>query len=102
MSEKELDDKAEPVPISQIGIECQTFQEIERELIAPLSNLYIKLGNLRADIKRLRTHWEATPEISQEKYKSVVVLLEAFASQLSEAANRLIDDVLAWAGGAAR
>jgi AraC-like DNA-binding protein len=42
------------------------------------------------ELKRLRTLWEATPEISREKYKSVVVLLEAFARQLGDEANRLI------------
>jgi AraC-like DNA-binding protein len=42
------------------------------------------------EIKRLRGLWEQTPEISQEKYESVVVLLEAFGKQLSDAANRLI------------
>jgi AraC-like DNA-binding protein/ligand-binding sensor protein len=60
----------------------RSFDEVAKVLTAS--------GAAAKDIKRLRTHWEATPEISQEKYKSVVVLLEAFASQLSEAANRLI------------
>lgn len=42
------------------------------------------------EMGRLRRLWEATPAISADKYRGVVVLLEAFARQLAEFANRLI------------
>ena len=42
------------------------------------------------EIARLRKLWEATPEISGEKYRGVVVLLESFARQLAMFANRLV------------
>ena len=47
-------------------------------------------GCEKNEIERLRVLWESTPEITEEKYRSVVVLLEAFGRQLSELANRLI------------
>jgi AraC-like DNA-binding protein/ligand-binding sensor protein len=47
-------------------------------------------GIAKEELERLKTLWEATPEITGEKYRSVVVLLEAFGRQLGELANRLI------------
>lgn len=47
-------------------------------------------GIAREELERLKSLWEATPEITEEKYRSVVVLLEAFGRQLGELANRLI------------
>lgn len=47
-------------------------------------------GRCQDEIQSLQKLWEATPEMTDKKYKSVVVLLEAFAKQLSKAANRLI------------
>ncbi len=43
-----------------------------------------------ADVKRLRQLWEATPAVSADKYRGIVVLLEAFARQLADFANRLV------------
>jgi AraC-like DNA-binding protein/ligand-binding sensor protein len=62
--------------------ETRSFDEVSKVLT--------NAGVAAKEVKRLRTLWEATPEISQEKYQSVVVLLEAFARQLGEEANRLI------------
>ena len=42
-----------------------------------------------AEVGKLRHLWAATPEFSAEKYGSVIVLLEAFARQLADSANRL-------------
>lgn len=62
--------------------ETRTFDDVAQVLAAS--------GVAAKELKRLRALWEATPEISQEKYRSVVVLLEAFARQLGTEANRLI------------
>lgn len=55
-----------------------------------VASILKETGKSPEEVKTLQKLWEATPEITEEKYKSVVVLLEAFAKQLSEAANRLI------------
>jgi AraC-like DNA-binding protein/ligand-binding sensor protein len=56
------------------------------EVAAVLSNAGCDTG----EIGTLRQLWQSTPRISEEKYRSVVVLLEAFARQLGELANRLV------------
>lgn len=43
-----------------------------------------------SEVAKLRHLWEATPALSADKYRGVVVLLEAFARQLEEFANRLV------------
>jgi AraC-like DNA-binding protein/ligand-binding sensor protein len=43
-----------------------------------------------SELRKLRSVWEATPELTPDKYRSVLVLLEAFARQLGELANRLV------------
>jgi AraC-like DNA-binding protein len=57
---------------------------------AETAAILAEAGCSREEVDRLRALWESTPEISAEKYQSVVVLLEAFGKQLSEVANRLI------------
>lgn len=57
---------------------------------AEVGKILATAGCDKKEVERLRSLWEATPEITQEKYRSVVVLLEAFGKQLSELANRLI------------
>jgi AraC-like DNA-binding protein/ligand-binding sensor protein len=42
------------------------------------------------EVRRLRQLWEATPAVGAEKYRGIVVLLEAFARQLADFANRLV------------
>ena len=42
------------------------------------------------ETERLHQLWKATPALSAEKYRGVVVLLEAFARQLGDFANRLV------------
>ena len=51
----------------------------------------LEAGGIAAkEIEHLKRLWDSTPEITEEKYRSVVVLLEAFGRQLGEHANRLI------------
>lgn len=47
-------------------------------------------GLSREETLCLRRLWRDTPEVSEERYQSVVTLLKAFASQLSEQANHLV------------
>jgi len=47
-------------------------------------------GCSKAEIEKLERLWKATPELTREKYQSVVVLLEAFARQLGDLANKLV------------
>lgn len=47
-------------------------------------------GRAAGEIRDLKKLWEATPVVTDEKYASVAVLLEAFGRQLGDLANRLI------------
>jgi AraC-like DNA-binding protein len=42
------------------------------------------------EVEKLRHAWESTLEVGADKYRGVVVLLETFARQLGELANRLV------------
>ena len=42
------------------------------------------------EIERLRQLWEATPEVSEERYESIVTLLRVFARQLGDSAAGIL------------
>lgn len=69
----------------------QVFVESDsRRSFTEIGSILAESGCGSAEIARLRKLWEATAEITEEKYRSVVVLLEAFGRQVGELANRLI------------
>jgi len=69
----------------------QVFVESDKlRSFKDVARILMEAGCEKREVERLRALWESTPEITGEKYRSVVVLLEAFGKQLSELANRLI------------
>lgn len=64
------------------GIKEKGFGSIER--------LLKRAGAGYEEIEGLRTLWEATPEVSAERYESVVTLLRVFARQLGDTAAGLL------------
>ena len=69
----------------------QVFVEADKpRSFKEVGRILSESGIGKEEIERLRALWESTPEVTAEKYRSVVVLLEAFGKQLSELANRLI------------
>ncbi len=64
------------------GIREQGFGSIEKMLR--------RAGAGIEEIERLRHLWEATPEVTQERYESVVTLLRVFARQLGDTAASLL------------
>jgi AraC-like DNA-binding protein/ligand-binding sensor protein len=64
------------------GEKRRNFTEVGKVLLAR--------GIPAVEVQRLKKLWEATPEVTDEKYRSVAVLLDAFGRQLGDLANRLI------------
>lgn len=64
------------------GTREQGFGTIEKMLV--------KAGAGHEEIERLRLLWEATPEVNQERYDSIVTLLRVFARQLGDTAAGLM------------
>lgn len=64
------------------GMREKGFEDVERRLI--------QSGAAKEIVERLKSLWEATPEVPPERYDSVVTLLRIFAGQLGEAAAAIM------------
>ena len=64
------------------GVREQGFGSLERALR--------RAGGGVEEIERLRLLWEATPEVPQDRYDSIVTLLRVFARQLGDSAAALL------------
>ena len=69
----------------------QVFVEAgKKRSFSEVGALLAGAGTPAAEVQRLKRLWESTPEVTEDKYRSVTVLLEAFGRQLGDLANRLI------------
>lgn len=69
----------------------QVFLDSEpQRSFADVAKILIAGGMPEEEAENLRHAWEATPEVSNDRYKGVVTLLSAFGQQIGEQATRMI------------
>lgn len=69
----------------------QVFAPGARETgFASIEKMLRRAGAGTEEIERLRLLWEATPEVSTERYESIVTLLRVFARQLGDSAAAIL------------